>query len=381
MTNWERVEELRSKGLDWKAIAKDPKVGFTPPKGSANPGRALRTAYEGRDAREQRRAERRAERESQGARRGRSSLPEALVRLGIVVTLAGVLWLALGFLVPLLTALVPPVPDLAILILIGLGILGSGAVLGVDTAFLPWKKYAAVGIIMGLAAAGLAGLAAQRAGVPSLSSSTVSEVGSGWEMAPNAVWTSSGLPVLFFYGSVACPYCAASSWAVYGALSQFGTVSGWTYGSSSPTDVYPSTPEVILVSASLASSTVSMDIREATDPTTITFPSVGVIEQAYVNAYNTGGGIPFLVVGGRYIHVGTLVDPAALESNGVALSPQQVAQSLAAANPSDPVYAAIHQAQLYLEAYLVKVDEAAGITPPASVTGDSAVTAILAQIT
>ncbi|HYM40356.1 MAG TPA: DUF929 family protein, partial [Thermoplasmata archaeon] len=184
-----------------------------------------------------------------------------------------------------------------------------------------------------------------------------------------------------FYGSVACPYCAASSWAVYEALSQFGSLSGWSYATSTSSDVYPSTPEVSLVSTSVASTSLSIDIREANDPQQITLPPVSPVEQAYVNAYNTGGGIPFLVVGGVYIHVGTLVDPASLESGGTALTPQHVAQSLANANPSDPVYAAIHQAQLYLEAYFVKIDQAAGITPPTSVAGDPSVAAIVAQIT
>lgn len=381
VANWERVEELRAKGLDWKAIAKDPKVGFTPPKSSKNPGRALREAYESRDARAERRAQREAELEAKEKRKGRSSTSESLARLGIVVTLTGGVWLALAFLIPLLGAVVPPVPDLAGLTVVGLGLLGAGMVVGVDTAFLPWKKYAAVGIIVGLLASGIAGIAAQSAGVPSLSRSVIPETGQGWEKAPNAIWSSGGLPVVFFYGSVACPYCAASSWAIYEALSQFGSVSGWSYATSTSTDVYPNTPEVSLVSASLSSSYASMDIREASDPTQITLPSVNPVEQAYVNAYNTGGGIPFVVVGGVYIHTGTLVDPGALESGGTALTPQQVAQSLASANPSDPVFQAIHTAQVYLEAYLVKLDEAAEITPPSSVTADPSVAAIVAQIT
>ncbi len=381
MTNWDRVEELRKQGLDWKAISKDPKVGFTPPKDAASPGRALREAYEGRDARAERQARREAEVAAKEAQKGRSSAAESLVRLGIVVALIGIIWSVLAFLVPLLGALVPLFPDLVILTIFGLGLLGAGMVLGVDTAFLPWKKYAALGVVLGIVVAGVAGLAAQSAGVPSLSSAVVPETGAGWEKAPNAVWSSGGLPVLFYYGSVACPYCAASSWAIYEALSQFGSLSGWSYGTSSPTDVYPNTPEVSFVGASLVSSSISIDMRESNDPSTITLPSVNAVEQAYLNAYNTGGGIPFLIVGGVYIHVGTLVDPAALAVGGVPLTPQQVAQSLAAANPGDPVYTVIHTATIYLEAYLVKIDQAAGITPPATVTGDAAVAAIVAQIT
>jgi hypothetical protein len=30
MVDWDRVEQLRSKGWDWERIAADPKVGFHP---------------------------------------------------------------------------------------------------------------------------------------------------------------------------------------------------------------------------------------------------------------------------------------------------------------------------------------------------------------
>jgi hypothetical protein len=45
VTDWDRVARLRAKGLDWKEIAEDRKVGFHPPPGSS-PGRALRVRYE-----------------------------------------------------------------------------------------------------------------------------------------------------------------------------------------------------------------------------------------------------------------------------------------------------------------------------------------------
>ena len=44
MTDWDRVERLRSQGVSWDKVAADRKTGFQPPPG-ANPGRALRVLY------------------------------------------------------------------------------------------------------------------------------------------------------------------------------------------------------------------------------------------------------------------------------------------------------------------------------------------------
>ena len=44
MTDWERVERLRSQGVGWDKVAADRKAGFHPPPG-ANPGHALRSLY------------------------------------------------------------------------------------------------------------------------------------------------------------------------------------------------------------------------------------------------------------------------------------------------------------------------------------------------
>jgi hypothetical protein len=45
MVDWERVEELRSKGKDWDSIAKDGKADFNPPEGTDDAGRALEALF------------------------------------------------------------------------------------------------------------------------------------------------------------------------------------------------------------------------------------------------------------------------------------------------------------------------------------------------
>ena len=383
MTDWDRVDELRAKGWDWKAIAKEGDVGFSPPEGAKDAGKALRAAYVSRRARAAQRARRRerrsASREEERPPAGGPG-PDLLVQMGILVALAGALWYGVASVVPLAAAFVPPFPDLLAVILVGVGLLTAGMVVGVERSFPPWKKYAAVGVAVGLLAPAGAVLGAQSAGVPNLSTAVAPAVGSSWYKAQNDVWASGGKPIVFFFGSLACPYCAASSWALYGALQDFGTLTGTTYSSSSPTDVYPNTPEVSFTGATFTSSYLSLDLREATDNTQITLPPLNVVEQAYVTTYDNGQSIPFYVIGGIYFHRGALLSPTALAPGGTALPAAQVAASLAQKNPNDPVYQAILSAQIYLEAYFVKLDQIAGIAPPTSVTGNSAVMSIVAQI-
>jgi uncharacterized protein DUF929 len=193
----------------------------------------------------------------------------------------------------------------------------------------------------------------------------------GWNKLAGPAWNDEGRPVLFFYGSVACPFCSATSWAIWKALQAFGQVNGTSFGTSSAQDVDPNTPEVVLAGATLASPFVVFDVRESTNPTTIEAPSLGSCQElAYVTAYS-GGTIPFLVVGGGFARQGTLVDPTQL----MGLTPTQVAGQVE--NASGPAWSgAIAPATYFLEALLVRSTGG----EPASVATDPPVAADLAQI-
>ncbi|HTT25777.1 MAG TPA: DUF929 family protein, partial [Thermoplasmata archaeon] len=183
----------------------------------------------------------------------------------------------------------------------------------------------------------------------------------------------------FFYGSIACPYCSASSWAMAGALKAFGTLSGTTTGTSNPSDVYPNTPEVEFPNAALVSQYVAMKIYEGNDPTQITTPSLGSCQlQAYVTTYDAGGTIPFLVIGGTYVHASvSLVNPQSLvnASTNQPYTPQQVQSQVDA--QSGPAWDAIAPAQWTIEALLVKANGGQG---PSGVTSNPNVQSLLAQI-
>jgi hypothetical protein len=380
VTDWERVRRLRAKGMDWRSIAEDPKVGYRAPSGISDPGRALKALYLARRSRAQRSGDPRRDpssrpEESNWQRRERMGRPLPL--LGIAVLLGGIIWISVALGYPAAGAVVPVFPYIVAFVIAGMAILAVASVGRLGSFASSWKKGVAAGLALGLALAGGTAVAAVSLGLPDLHPISSNGPGNGWGTASgNGLWLSGGKPVVFFYGSEACPYCSASSWAIYTALQAFGTWSGTGFAASSPSDVYPNTPEVALSGSSLSSSYISWDPHEDPNTQAISQPAVNPVENDYVTTYDSGGSIPFFVVGGLYIHTGTIVDPAALQGQTV----QSVLSSLSAANPNDPVYSAIEAQVVFIEAYCAKICEKAGIAPPSAVTGTSQVQSILSQI-
>jgi hypothetical protein len=322
MVDWDRVEELRSKGWDWDRIAGDPKVGFRADPAAGRPGRALRTLA--RSRRRGERGEAREERQERsrwrGPTEGRGSWTP--IRLGYLFTPFVGFWLLLAFLVPSpVGILVPAFPYLALVV----------AGVAFVFALLLWrqigggKRWSPVmrntliwGSVLGLAFAGLAGVVgAVLYDCPFLPPSTSLQgtAAPGWQKVPTSAWQQGGKPVLFFYGATWCPFCSASSWTLYKALYSFGAsfpASAFTQYSNK-SDSFPGTPEVVLADVG-PSPQIAPAIAEDTSGVKDTHPPIsGCFEQAYVSAYDPGGGIPFVVINGQYVHLGYLVDPTDLE--------------------------------------------------------------------
>jgi hypothetical protein len=305
-----------------------------------------------------------------------------LARIGTVVSVAGVVWLVLAVLLPSpVGGAVPVSPTLVALVLVGVALVAAAWVLGSGVLARSWKKLGAVGLALGLALAGASALVATQEGAPTLSRSTTPEPG-GWTKANNPVWKADGKPVFFYLGSTACPFCAASSWAVWEALKYFGSlpVPVFTTSMSNPNEPFRNVPEVDLSHVTLTGAYVTLDFREGDNNQAITLPSLSTLEEAYVVTYDSSSAIPFFVVGGMY-YQSTLLDPSIFFPNGpsgIPMTPQAV--DVAIASGTGPVYSAIHQQQLYVEAYLAMACHAAGIPPPAAVVNDFGVGSIIAQI-
>jgi hypothetical protein len=317
MVDWDRVEQLRSKGWDWERIAADDRVGFHPDASVRDEGRALRALYHRHRSREGRRdvAPARPPKKDDTGRERRWTLP----RIGYLLMPILGIWALLAYLAPSpVGVLLPAVPWLAIGFAVAAFILLFGLLRTHERRWTPIFRSALItGIVLGLVIAGLVGLTSYVLGCPFLppSSTLAGQPGPGWAKASVSPWQDGGRPVVYFYGASWCPFCSASSWAVYKALSEFGSVTGYSLGFSSLGDVSPGTPEVVLAGASVASSTISFRVSEDTSGTEGSFPGTSdCIEQAYVGAYS-GGSIPFVVLNGQYIHGGsTLVNPADLAS-------------------------------------------------------------------
>jgi thiol-disulfide isomerase/thioredoxin len=325
MVDWDRVDELRSKGWGWDRIADDEDVGFHPDASVQDPGRALRSLYHRqRNRADRREVEERPKRQEKGAEERRWTM----VRIGFLIAPILGLWALLAYLVPSpIGILVPAIPYLALAFAVGAFILAFGLLRTPGRRWTPVLRNTLIGgVVVGLVFSGMIGLTGYLAfGCPFLPpQSSLGSAPSGWSYGPQITpWQDGGKPVFYFFGATWCPYCSASSWAMWKALTEFQTnfngtvygVPGTTFQYSNPNDVYPQTPEVVLGFVTPTSSLLSWQVNEyywTNDGTGTagTFPGTSnCFQQAFVSAYS-GGSIPFVVVNGQWIHGGsTLIDP------------------------------------------------------------------------
>ncbi|MCI4331274.1 MAG: DUF929 domain-containing protein [Thermoplasmata archaeon] len=347
MVDWKAVERLRARGWDWERIAADPTVEFHPPDDPA-PGATLRARYY-----------RRASVPAVDSPSGR--LPDApapraprrwgLVRGGFLLAPWFGVWAVLAWVAPSPVGVyLAAIPLLGILAAVALGVLCFGLWRSAEKWNAVYRRTLSIGLVFGLLSAGVLGGVAYAEGCRYLTPLTIGQPG-GWTKAANPPWENGGSPMFFFYGSVACPYCSASSWAMEAALVKFGVLGGTSFGHSSPTDVFPNTPEVVLAGASISSAYVALDIREGIDANQVTVPPTAqCVEQGYLSAYDPVGSIPFVTVGGVYFHTSTLVDPGTL--GGV--SPTSLQQQVV--NESGPQWSDIAPQAFFLMAFLVKLN-------------------------
>jgi hypothetical protein len=129
-------------------------------------------------------------------------------------------------------------------------------------------------------------------------------------------------PTLLYVGAEYCPYCAAARWSLVAALARFGTWQGLELASSSPRDYYPGTPTFTFVHATYRSQylpdvqTVEVQGSAPDVPLQTLSPAQAALQAKYdAPPYvpgNAGGGIPFILVGGRYMWSGSPFSPGLL---------------------------------------------------------------------
>lgn len=146
---------------------------------------------------------------------------------------------------------------------------------------------------------------------------------------------SSGKLVVFYLGGEFCPYCAAERWSLVAALSRFGTFTGLGLTTSSSTDAYPNTPTLTFHGSTFSGDLIDVQTVESSDRNGNPLDPLNPTQQGWVKTYNPQGGIPFVLIGGRYTASGAGFQPDLLQGH----SWTQIADSMR--DPSSPIARAV----------------------------------------
>ena len=155
-------------------------------------------------------------------------------------------------------------------------------------------------------------------GVPQ---TTLDTVGAGSGVNPlskatsSAPLTENGKPEVLYIGAEYCPYCAAERWALIVALSRFGTFSGLKTTTSSPSDVFASTPTFSFDGSTYQSDYLAFVPVEAFSNKRsgngyARLQDLTAAQDSLLNS--AGGGFPFVDFGGSYVAKGASYNPGIL---------------------------------------------------------------------
>jgi Domain of unknown function (DUF929) len=172
-------------------------------------------------------------------------------------------------------------------------------------------------------------------GVPA---STLVTVGKGSASPPEPITggadvRADGKPLVFYDGAEFCPYCAAERWAMINALGRFGTFKGIRIAYSSASDVFAGTPTLSFHGASYTSKYITFQSVEEETETGVTLEQESQKQAVLLAQFDAppygpkGGSIPFVLIGGHAVVVGTQYAPDPLQG----LTHVQIAKAL-----SDP---------------------------------------------
>ncbi|GAB3929061.1 hypothetical protein GCM10029976_028000 [Kribbella albertanoniae] len=190
------------------------------------------------------------------------------------------------------------------------------------------------------------------AALSSIPAETFAKVGSDdVQAAPSAITapplTADGKPKVLYIGAEFCPYCAAERWPVSVALARFGTFQNLGTTHSAADDVFPNTPTLSYHGAKYTSQYLSFTGLETTtnekgaDGQYKPLDTPSAEDQKTFQTYNappyvkSGGSIPFVDLGGKFVGSGATFSPEILAGKNQA----EIAESLKDA--SSPIAKAV----------------------------------------
>jgi thiol-disulfide isomerase/thioredoxin len=127
----------------------------------------------------------------------------------------------------------------------------------------------------------------------------------------------SGKSLVFFMGAGFCPFCAAERWAIVNALSNFGSWTGLVETSSADHDEkYLNIPTFSFARAKYESNYIEFVARETADRNFEPLQELDEKDFEILDAFNPDQIIPFLLIDGQFMQVGSGFSPQILEGMG-----------------------------------------------------------------
>jgi hypothetical protein len=216
--------------------------------------------------------------------------------------------------------------------------------------------------------AALASVTSTVTSVPASALDTVGAGGGSVTAPPTSIsgpaLTANGKPEVLYLGAEYCPYCAAERWAMIVALSRFGTFSGLATVHSAAAngageaEPYPNTPTWTFVHATYTSKYLTFtpveeqtNIPDSATGTYTTLQTPTKAQEALVTKYDSasGGAIPFVDLGNKYLIAGASYSPQVLAG----LSWATIAADLS--NPNSAVAKAVDGTANYITAAICQL--------------------------
>jgi thiol-disulfide isomerase/thioredoxin len=140
-------------------------------------------------------------------------------------------------------------------------------------------------------------------------SKRVKVLGKFVEVSKDAI-KRDGKLFVFFMGAEYCPYCAAERWAIVRALQKFGQWSGLNQTMSAARDEQLlNLPTYDFTEATYTSTHIEFVSRETKDREFKPLQKLLKAEEKLLHKYNSKKEIPFLLIGGRFMQIGSGFTP------------------------------------------------------------------------
>jgi hypothetical protein len=139
-------------------------------------------------------------------------------------------------------------------------------------------------------------------------------LGKFMQVSNHPLKNSSGKSLIFFMGAGFCPFCASERWAIVSALSNFGSWQGLVETASADHDEkYLNIPTVNFVRAKYTSEYLEFVGRETTDRNFEPLQELDERDYEILDTFNPDQIIPFLLIDGQFMQVGSGYSPQLLE--------------------------------------------------------------------